>query len=245
MNLALPPRLADALYDELRTVKHLLKTEELNRFRENVRRGYVPNYDEEWAAFSYLYFGVNYLKTFFALKHLPTPNSGELRLLDLGCGAGASTAGAVTALGSWLSIPGRHLKITAVDRNRNQLMVYKRLLRDWIDSLENVAFETHLSDALDFLDSSEFRWDAVLCSYILEEQSTRKREALIEKLKLFAERGADIMVMGSSQASGSAVVEFLKPAYSSFPIVLENSHINLRKVPRLNREVQPMYAAKH
>src|SRR6266480_2723389 len=57
------------------------------------------NYGKHAASFAYLYFGANYSKAYISCKAVISKLPRKrLRVLDLGCGSGASSAAIVTAL---------------------------------------------------------------------------------------------------------------------------------------------------
>ena len=126
-----------------------------------------------------------------------TADGGPVRVLDLGCGSGASTAAVVTA---WSAArrPAGDLRVTGVDASAG--MVAEARAKRWPDSVELVV-----SDAVTYLrDLPDDSVDGVLGAYLL--RNVPDREALVREVGRVLRPGGAFVVHDYSVA-GSAVAK--------------------------------------
>src|SRR5215467_7283442 len=108
--------------------------------KKRIRNNAKPDYRRDWAAFSYLYFVANFVKTYSATQHLLTPSvpPRKYRILDLGCGAGASSAAVLTALSEWLTRNDCFVELTGVDNSSEQLSMNNAVLSPWLSQFPGI-----------------------------------------------------------------------------------------------------------
>lgn len=187
----------------------VLNDSALLELRKLIRDKKVPEYDHAWASFNYLYFSSNFLKASLAARVSSgvMPNRG-LRLLDLGCGAGASTAGFISGLheaGCSVS------HVTAVDRNRPQLDAFCSVVKPWIfSSFENIEVDVIESDFVAYVRDGKCDYDVVILSYSLSELAEGDR--LLVRSSLLTSnlgKGGIGVVIESDPGKGGVGLEFI------------------------------------
>jgi hypothetical protein len=163
----------------------LLSDRRVSELRHALHDGRSPNYDRDWAAFSYLYFAANFAKSHLAVRRLQWPPlEPPVRILDLGAGGGASVLGAVTALQAThpRNAPGV-VRVVAVDSSRRQLEVFDRVTRPFLEErFPGVEVESCREDVIDFLRASAGDDNLVLASYLLAELGPDRSQTLRNEL---------------------------------------------------------------
>src|SRR4051794_29994356 len=123
-----PDSLLKRVKEQLDSAGTLLADQTVSMLQKRVSEGHNPEYDRDWAAFSYSYFGANTYRSLVSLRHVPIVNAdAPYRILDLGCGSGASAAGAVLALLPELQKNQRGIDILGVDQHRRQLTLFEAI----------------------------------------------------------------------------------------------------------------------
>jgi SAM-dependent methyltransferase len=189
----------------------------VERVRATVRKHMVPNYVLDWAPFNYLYFSANFLKSHLAGRaaaHL-LPKAG-LRILDLGCGGGASTIGFIESL---LELNHRISQVMALDVSLAQLDVFRSVAYPWLKSrIEGAQLEIVNSEMLNFVNEAGMQFDVVLLSYSLcelgKDARAELRRALLRK---FVENGSLVAIVDSDRNHRGVEVEFLGRSVALIP----------------------------
>lgn len=211
--------------------------------RASIRARDIPQYDHAWAPFNYLYFSSNFLKANLAArvasKHLP---SRQLRLLDLGCGGGASTAGFI----SGLSDAGHFVShVTAIDCNRSQVEVFRSVAWPWL-SLHNQNIEIELieSNFVTYACDHGNEYDVVLLSYSLCELQKEDQEIVRAALLDSLSRRKNLSIVIESDPRGYGMgLEFVGRIAEIVPydsVIFECPHIaglGLEALPKFSRSL--------
>ena len=151
-----------------------------------VKSGRTIDYHRLGYAFIYLYHWANYFKVRLALyRGLPSIKGDSIRVLDLGCGSGAST----TAFLDWIRHDLRYVGqvgITLVDRCQEQLDMLRALAgRSGLFAMREVKWRCE--DALEFLSADDTEYDFILeANYLCAEGPVRRVrvvEAIAARLK--------------------------------------------------------------
>jgi hypothetical protein len=127
----LPWHLASALRDVLiRAPAELLNPNIVSELRSIIRARQIPNYERHWAAFAYLYYHENFQKAYLAAHYFLSRSFDRvLRIIDLGCGGGASTAGVICALQAIGPHPPLIEKTIGVDTSPSQLELFHWIVK--------------------------------------------------------------------------------------------------------------------
>ncbi len=182
----LPHLLDSSIVALLRTqCPNTLNNAKIQSLKEQIAARKPPRYSSDWAAFTYLYFSANFLKTYLAILSASSGVTGKrLKILDLGSGGGASTAACVSAF-SYLG--NEVIEIVAIDKSAEQLHVFKEVALPWIEGLVGHS-KTKIvqDDVLTYLSTTAEEFDFVILSYVTPEinQEDEKllRKHLIKKL---------------------------------------------------------------
>jgi SAM-dependent methyltransferase len=133
-------------------------------------------------SFLYLYYIANYYKTRFSLsrgieKQFPR---NSVRILDLGCGSGASTLG----LNDWFRsmYNNSNLCIDAVDVSKRQLGLFSRIV-DETDLFSGIQILMHNQDAIEYLSAGTCKYDLILDGNFICELDKEKRLKAIDLIK--------------------------------------------------------------
>lgn len=185
--------------------------------RASIRARDIPQYDHVWASFNYLYFSSNFLKASLAArvasKHLP---NRQLRLLDLGCGGGASTAGFISGLSD-----AGHLvsHVTAVDCNRSQIEVFRSVAWPWLSLHDkNMEIELTESNLVTYACDRGDEYDVILLSYSLCELLKEDQEVVRAALLYFLSTKRNLSVVIKSDPLGCGIgLEFVGRMAEIFP----------------------------
>jgi SAM-dependent methyltransferase len=177
-----------------------ISNEKLNSLRMLIGQNGIPRYESEWAAFTYLYYSANFLKSFLAVSSAVTGTVGRpLRVLDLGCGGGASTAAAVAALrysGNFVEL------VTGVDQSEEQLKVFREVTQLWLeDSFTGTQIQLRKQDILQYLENIEPIYDLVLLSYVVPEFDEGRRNRLLAMLRTIQQNQACTVLLVDSDPS--------------------------------------------
>jgi len=225
----LPKNLEKVLFRELQLqgTKNLKNVIWLNDFRAAIRNGYVPNYDKEVAPFNYLFFGANFIKArtaFLKLIKLSAQHHSKYRILDLGCGAGASSAGVLAGLMSKDSRIQIRVEFIGVDCNPIQLSSYRKIFGAWANTMPNISVKTMHADALDFLKANPHGWDLILCSYLNVECPSKYQNKLVKTLNYVANiHNADVLMIDYKRCSpdGAAILLSTGKKYRFSKVIME------------------------
>ena len=123
-----PTKLEQALFRALQPgAKELKQTEWLDDFRHALGYGYVLRYDKDWVAFNYLFYAANFIKAktaFHELVGFKRSYNTSYRILDLGCGSGAASAGVLQCMFDKTVEKTASIEFVGVDRDATQLALY-------------------------------------------------------------------------------------------------------------------------
>lgn len=240
----LPIELEDLLSSCLeKGSKQLQDSVWMEDFRRSVRFGCVPDYPKTAVPFNYLYFGSNFFKAEFAVEKLirrPQIKSSRIRVLDIGCGAGASSAAFLQAMHK--QFPNMCMDFYGIDNNDDQLGFYKCIFGHWAETFPDINVFPISADALKYLQDSKDSWDIIICSYLFAEQTKAQKEFLINLLETkHRASGTQVLIIDSDP-------ETLKPtAWSqgkSVMLLPSRIKIKFRKLHLLSQNCCPKYC-KH
>ena len=180
---------------------HSLSTASVQRVSGTIQHQGGLDYEQDWAPFAYMYFGANFLKTAFAADDgIKVPQSQALRILDLGCGAGAASVGLVSIIEQASAV--RSVAITAVDISRAQLTAYNRIVGPWLPiQFKKSDVQCVQADVSTFL-AEEGDWDIVLLSYLLCELDERLRIDVSHRLEVGSLFRESMIVVVDQDSSG-------------------------------------------
>jgi SAM-dependent methyltransferase len=183
----LPIALEKSLFRKLKPeTKNLQNIAWLNDFRAAISRGYIPNYQHDWVAFNYLFFAANFFKAKTAFQNLvceQSPTKHQFRILDLGCGAGAASAGVLAGILYSNNKAQMQVEFTGVDRDTMQTSLYHEIFGVWALKNPTVTIRTICDEAIDFLNSNPRACDLILCSYMLSEETPSRQNEFKKKFE--------------------------------------------------------------
>jgi len=196
---ALPKELEDAWFHALlaKSKSGLLTEAAVSDVVTTIRVGRRPDYSRQGAAFTYLYYVANFAKVLRALNCVAASatalRSPTLRVLDLGCGAGASSAAVI----QWLHQQHRNPKVelTLVDSCIEQLELFESLTGQWISKFSTITAKTYCDGAFQFLSRSEQKFDLILASYLICEVPA---ESTVESTTAFLDAAQPRLVSGGA-----------------------------------------------
>lgn len=203
--------------------------------RKSIKTLVPPDYESEWATFNYLYFSANFLKTNLAARSsvslLP---QRRLKVLDLGCGGGSSTAGFVAGL---LQAGFGICQVAAVDSSRTQLDVFRAVTYPWLQSRnDDVQVDLIDADMVAFAERDPRTFDIVLVSYSLRElMADAQAELRRHLLRRSLDQGSLVVIVESDPQGRGVELEFVGRGRSLAPYdtvtfhcpALENLGINV------------------
>jgi SAM-dependent methyltransferase len=172
-----------------------LTPEQIDLVRNLAESDRPLHYQTQAAAFAYLYFGANYSKAYQACRRIleRLPRRG-FRVLDLGCGSGAASAGVLSALAD----EGFEIReVCAVDLSAIQLRWYEQIVRPWITRNPNLRLVTAHEDASAFLERDRGGWDLIVGSYLVPELSLPQRDRLMQLLDAPKHRASETLFVQS------------------------------------------------
>ncbi len=179
----LPKQVESSLLHALCAVApSLLTRAALVQVRQIVRSRQIPHYQQDWAAFAYLYFPANFAKAYLAARHIvPSTLAGAgtvIEVVDLGCGGGASLIGTLLGLRSSGATDAVRIgRVIAVDRSEEQLRLFDAVARPWIaQEFPDVAVDTRRQDVFDFLKERSSNANIVIAAYLASELSPARNE---------------------------------------------------------------------
>ena len=198
-----------------------------------------PTYNEDWAAFTYLYYSTNFLKTYLSvLSAASTIRQKKLRILDLGCGGGASTAATCVAL---MHLNNQIVDVFAVDQDIHQLNVFNKVTLNWLEKLEDgICIHAINDDAINFITESDERFDFIILSYLTVELSEHTEQQLRSKLtERIKAHGATTIIVDSDHMHRGISVEVL----GEVPYLLPFNRALFRApfIERLGLKTPPKY----
>src|SRR5947209_6824897 len=199
-NLSLPEQLSRYVAHALRRAS--LRLSEVDEMRAVIGRGSVPDYASSAEAFAYLYFGANFAKSYYAVTDVLKKRqfARPLRIVDLGCGAGASLSGAIAAC---MDADVKVERTVGVDRSTAQLHLFSYGVKAWL-SHEYPRFDTTqiCADVWD-VEHLVDRSDLIIASYLLCEM--KDRDAFAQRLSNQASSSNAELLTIDSDAHGSPI----------------------------------------
>lgn len=159
---------------------HSLSDSSIQNLKKKIAEKITPQYKDDWAAFTYLYYSANFLKCYLSICSSAVHFKNKtLRVLDIGCGGGASTAAAISAL----SMLGNKIsEVIAVDRSKEQLSVFKSVTEPWIKERHpHTKVGVLQCEIFEYLEKS-IDTDLILLSYVTPELSHEEIKTLRSQL---------------------------------------------------------------
>lgn len=191
------PQHLEARLDSLLTMElhHELTAESVQHVQRAIRTGRLLDYDLHGVAFAYLYFALNFAKSYtYTREGVYLHRSEGIRVLDVGCGAGASAAGVIAALDDMGQV--QVSRVVGIDSSIVQLGLFDRLFRSWMsDGRPTTTVKAYSGSAVQFLMDAGPH-DIVVMSYLLSEldqdEQARVWQSLLANKAL---RGAELLVI--------------------------------------------------
>jgi SAM-dependent methyltransferase len=206
---ALPKGLEDAWFRVLLGMREQLTEGTVNEVIAAVRSGVRPEYSKQGAAFTYLYYAANFTKVMRAMSCVagsaPALRGSRLRVLDLGCGAGASSAAVV----QWLLERRREfsMELTLVDTCDDQLELFDSLTGTWLRRFPSVMCKTYCDGAFQFLSQSRGKFDLILASYLICEVPAESMDVFLDGARhRLMVGGAAIVVDDGGRAHSASII---------------------------------------
>lgn len=242
---ALPCAIESRLTDALRKVQRpLLNSTRLQETREAVRLRQVPNYELDWASFSYLYYGANFAKSYIVARTALMPQGGKkLHIVDLGCGGGASTVGIISALERDTSLEGRVIgKMTVVDRSPHQLALFEQVASPWIrQEFPEMELDIRQNDIFNFLEDKSWGADLVILSYVTCEFSEEDNHKLRQLLrKRTSEQSMQVWIIETDIQKQGVSVELLTGR--CFTVPYDKIFLSFRCLESLDFSIKPKFS---
>ena len=191
LETSLLPVLQERLLHSLQPaiINGLLTDDIVAELREQIHKGSgTIDYARFGPAFAYRYTLANFANARRAIHPVVKrlSNLQGIRVLDLGCGAGASSAAILSVLSDCQMFSA---KLDAVDHSGYQLALCANLLFDGEPIVESsVRIALHLDDALQFLRRRRSaNWDLVVVSYLLCELAPQQADNIRSELRDGAE----------------------------------------------------------
>lgn len=147
-------------------------------------RGSGWDWTVHWAAHTYISYVQNFIKAYQTARIWAKnkEKSRTLTVLDLGCGAGASTAGTVLALQEKFNT----IIVHGVDTSPDMIGVYRNTFEDWCQSNScTIKASSEIANAKKYIYSDLHEWDLVVCSYLfcgdksIHQDGLRKKNSII------------------------------------------------------------------
>lgn len=240
-DFVLPERLEHALEEALRAdLETTLSACSISDVEKRVRSGESLDYDSDAAPFAYLYFAANYIKGYLVAESCLDLADHPLRILDVGCGSGASTAGVVSALAA----KGHSIEqVVGVDHSSTQLEWFEHVFATWMNcecpTTEVVLDQDDARNAIEEVVHEVGSYDLLILSYILCELPPNEQKAILELLDL-AE--TEFLAIDNSQ-DGHPIFRTRRSDWK--PLDLRGVHASLRFPPRLGLAPSPKYSSPH
>ena len=220
-----------------------LAPQRIVELHRSVHSGAVPDYSRDWAAFSFLYYGANFAKAYLAARHLDLGRCCRpLRILDLGCGGGASTVGALAALSDSQWHTGRVASITGVDRSAEQLAVFDKSASPWIRTcFPSAVLDLRREDIFQFLRRHDSDLDLAIVSYVTPELSASDNVHLRELLRRIVAAGSgEALIIDNDPLERGITVE--RHDGLRYLVPVDEIDLNFPILDEPGVEVQPKYA---
>lgn len=193
---------------------HRLSSDALcDEVKARARRGLSMDYRKHWVAFAKLYFVQNYWKCYRAAAKMPCRAAPRhrLRILDLGCGGGSSSAGVIAALTRRFDLPG--IDILAIDSSMEQVTLYEKICLEWLREKSSISCTLKHRDAFALFDSDDSQWDLIIASYLFCEMRPEQHRNLLRQihLRLSQRNGCAIIIRPDSNMPRTTVIEYAFP----------------------------------
>lgn len=205
---SLPEEVQKGLFDALSKASEEIHPDRLSTVRNTIRSGNLLSYDRDWAPFAYLYFGANFAKSYLATRQLAWSPNDPVTVLDLGCGGGASTLGALAALRR--GHPTIEVaEVVGIDRSPEQLALFREVLSPWIRRhFPSTGISLIERDLLDVLrrQTPRFRDCLTVLSYVMPELSAAERRELPSLLQEKLDGSSSETVIIESNPNGRGVI---------------------------------------
>lgn len=237
----LPHLLGAGLLHELsNTPEDLLRPRCVSQLRNTIRQHDVPKYERDWASFAYLYFGANFIKSYLAVQQICWPdNQSPVRLLDLGCGGGASTAGALLALSQHADVS----EIIAVDCCKQQVELARKVVSPWITAeFSGKNFEVVHEDLFALLRSRDWDNTLAIASYVTPELSSAEFKSLRPLMRQQLKDSSEALIVESHPAQHGLLLELLNGKRSI--VSYDRIEMDLSFLNALNLTEKPKFAAR-
>lgn len=165
-NLSLPEQLSRHVAQALR--KTSLRLTDVDEMRAIIGRNAVPDYASSAEAFTYLYFGANFAKSYRAVTTILRERrfAEPLRILDLGCGAGASLGGAIAACKD-ADVPVE--RAVGLDQSPAQLRLFNDSVGLWLNREYPHIYTRQICADVWSIGQLPGEWDLIVASYLLCE----------------------------------------------------------------------------
>ncbi len=157
------------------------------------KKGRAWDWDRHWAAHTYFCYAFNFAKAYAITTQWLEAfrGTGPLRILDLGCGAGASSAGSAAA---GLE-KGHEVTLLGVDSSDPMITFFNQTLPPWAKERGGITVQAEVSNASRYLEQDLSGWDLVLCSYLFCGDSSLRKYHRPSPNRLVV----DLMPTGESQ----------------------------------------------
>lgn len=240
---SLPCEIDDALAKFLSPhVGSALTDASISHLRSVVRAGGTPDYEAESLAFNYLYYSSNFVKSALAARSVANLLPGRaLRFLDVGCGAGASTAGFFSGLaGSGHDVT----KIDALDCSHVQLDIFRAVTLPWLRSGgEHPLVNLIGADMTEYLGATLETYDVIFLSYAVRELA---EEARVNLRKILSNKASGddtlIVIMDSDIRGDGLMLDCL--GNGLFTVPYDSVSFRCLKVEALGFQARPKFTEK-
>lgn len=151
-------------------------------------------------SFLYLFFSANYYKTRFSLSRGVEQKKymNPIRVLDLGCGSGASTLAIIDWYGS-MHGPMPAILIDAVDISPMQIDLHRKVFERHVLG-DNIGIDRHILDAIIYISHCKTKYDLIIDSHFLCELSAQQKLNIIDMLPSALQSDGVFLVIEQTQS---------------------------------------------